>query len=253
MPRIQSLLAHWGQLLAFLRHAITALPKASWRESLRQAGELGYRSFPFVFLIMAFTGGTLVLLACVQAKRVVGDLSPVGPAFAQLVAREFGPTIVALMVAARYGAGVGAELGAMKISEQIDALRLMGASPTAYIVAPRLWAGLIAMVPLAVLGSVVAHAFGGLAAHHLFGLSWSTYLGTGLISGADVTVGVCKALAYGICVPWLACHAGLGATGGAPGVGRAATRAVIGSSIAILAADLYVGVLAFGVEKVVGG
>lgn len=211
------------------------------RETAQQAFELANRSAFFVTAVMGFVGAIMVLQACIQAQRVVGDLTTVGPGFLQLLVREFAPTIVALMIAARYGAGVAAELGAMAITEQIDALRLTGATPEGYLVGPRIVGGLVGMLPVVVLGAVVAYLTGAVAAWVSFSLPWDAYYSPRFVTHVDLGIGLAKTFAYGVAVPLVSAHAGLVARGGAPGVGRATTVAVIGSSLAVLLLDLAIG------------
>ncbi len=234
--------------LRLLRESARAVSSLEPAEVSRQTYALANRSAFFVTVVMGFVGAIMTIQACVQAERLIGDTAGIGPAFMQLVIREFGPTIVALMVAARYGAGVAAELGAMTITEQVDALRMAGAEPPGYLVLPRLVAGLLGMVPLAVLGVGVAFLAGGVAARYGFGVPWEVFRSTRFVDPGDVAVGTAKALSYGVAVPLCAAHAGLLARGGAPGVGRATTLAVIHGSIAVLFLDLVVGTIAYLIE-----
>lgn len=232
----------WRLLLATGR----ALSQLDRRAAVAQAYQLCRSvSVFFIVVVMSCVGAILVLQSASQIKRLLGDMSLIGPAFLQLVVREFGPTIVALMVAARYGAGVAAELGAMRISEQIDALRMTGAEPVPYLVLPRVVGGVVGMIPLAIFGTAVAFAAGGVTAQHVFGIGWDTYAGTRLVSLDDVFLGLAKAGAFGAAVPLVACQAGLATRGGAPGVGRAATQAVIGGSILVIALDFVLGALGY--------
>jgi phospholipid/cholesterol/gamma-HCH transport system permease protein len=234
--------------LALGAASAASLGKLEWRLATRQAYELANRAVFFIFVVMSFVGAIMVLQAAAQAQRIVGDLSAIGPAFLQLVVREFGPTIVSLMVAARYGAGVAAELGAMTITEQVDALRMTGATPAGYLVAPRVVGGLAGNVPIVVFGTAVAFVAGGIAGRWAFGIGWETFFSTRLTSLSDVIVGLAKTAAYGVAVPLVACQAGLVARGGAPGVGRATTHAVIGASTAVLFLDLVIGTLGYLIE-----
>ncbi len=215
------------------------------RHVVEQVYLVGNRSLFFVGTIMAFTGAIMVVQACTQLGRIVGDLTVVGPSFLQLIIREFGPTVAALMIAARYGAAVAAELGAMKTTEQIDALRMAGAHPVPYLVGPRVLGGLIAGVPIAAFASMTAFVSGGICANYIFGVGWDTYFRVFLVDPGDVVVGGVKAACFGVAVPLVACFAGMRARGGAPGVGRATTYAVIGASVAVLWLDLVVGVLGY--------
>jgi phospholipid/cholesterol/gamma-HCH transport system permease protein len=232
-------------IIGLLLSAATSLRGVERREVFRQAFELANRSIFFVVLVMSFVGAILVVQACTQAQKVIFDLTMVGPTFLQLLCREFGPTIVALMIAARYGAGVAAELGAMQVTEQVDAIKMAGADPVPYLVLPRVLGGLIGMVAIVTLGTGVAFVAGGYAARWGFGVGWDTYFRLGTIGRGDPLVGVIKALSYGVAVPLVSAWAGLSATGGAAGVGRATTRAVIGSSIAILLLDLVIGAVGY--------
>jgi len=197
---------------------------------------------------MGFTGGILVIQAAFQVRRQIGDLSIVGPAFLQLMVREFGPTIVAMMVAARYGAGVSAELAAMRVSEQVDALRMSGAEAAPALVAPRVIAGLVGMLPLVIYGTLIAYVSGGFAAQAAFGVSWHSYASTGMVDAVDVVVGLAKSVAFGVAVPLVASQAGLAARGGSAGVGRATTRAVIASSLTVLALDFFLGAVGLALD-----
>lgn len=233
-----------GMLLAL---AVARARPVERRAVFRQAHELANRSIFFITVTMAFTGVILVVQAASQARSIIGDLSLIGSAFLQLLVTEFGPTITALMIAARYGAGVAAELGAMTITDQVDALRMTGAEPVAYLVAPRVWGGVIGMLPITVLGSVVAYLAGGLAMHYGYAVPWDAYFDTRLTGVADAVVGAVKTLAFGAAVPLVAARAGLQASGGAPGVGLATTRAVIGASVTLLALDLIIGLCGYAV------
>ncbi len=212
--------------------------------AVRQLYELGNRSALFVVIVLGFTGAILVIQASLQAQRIIGDLGLIGPTFLQLLVREFGASITGLMVAARYGAGIAAEIGAMVVTEQVDALRMAGEEPPAYLVAPRVVAGIVGTLALAVVGSAAAYLAGGFAGYHGFGISPESYYRLTLVRGVDVVIGVVKALLFGAAVPLVASHEGLAAHGGAAGVGRATTRAVIGGSLAVLVLDLAVGSVA---------
>ncbi len=218
-----------------------------WRET----HELANRSMLFVAVVMGLTGDIMVTQAATQAQRIVGDLGLVGPAFLQLLVREFAPVIVALMVAARYGAGVAAQIATMQVTEQVDALRLAGIDEVEHLVSPRLIAGLCGMLPVVVLGGAVAYAAGAVAAHVRFDVGWHSYFNLRGLTGADVVVGVAKAVAFGLAVPLVAAFVGMQARGGAPAVGAATTRAVVGASMAVLALDLGVGIVGYLVSGLV--
>ena len=233
------------QILGLLGQTVQSLPAVEWRRVVEQVHCIGNRSIFFVGTIMSFTGAIMVVQASTQLERIIGDLTVVGPSFLQLIVREFGPVIAALMIAARYGAAVAAEIGAMKITEQLDALRMAGANPISFLVAPRVLGGVFGTVPVVVFASAIAYCVGGVSANTVFGIGWDTYFRTFLVDTGDVIVGFVKAVSFGVAVPLVACYAGLNARGGAPGVGRATTYAVIGSSVAVLCLDFIVGVLGY--------
>ena len=234
-----------GAHARLLWQALRAVPQVEPWLVFRQAFMLMNQSLLFVGATMAFVGAILVLLAADQLAYLISDLSMVGPVFLQLLVSEFGPTIVALLLAARYGAAVAAHIGTMAMTEQLDALRMAGANPIVYLVAPRVLAGVLCFVPMAVFGVAVAFGTGAWVASHAHGVGWDTYVNTRMTHIHDVAVGCTKALAYGVAVPTVAAFAGLRAHGGAPGVGRAATQAVIRASVAVLAIDLLVGALGY--------
>ncbi len=229
-------------IMQLLVQTVRFLGQVEFKRVMEQVYLIGNKSLFFVSIIMGFTGAIMVVQASTQLENIIGDLSVVGPSFLQLIIREFGPTVAAMMIAARYGAAVAAEIGAMQTTEQIDALRMAGAHPVPYLVGPRVLGGLIGTIPIAIFASVVAFGVGGISANALFGVGWETYFRVFMVSPADVIVGMTKAAVFGIAVPLVSCFAGLRARGGAPGVGRATTYAVIGSSVAVLVLDLIVGV-----------
>jgi phospholipid/cholesterol/gamma-HCH transport system permease protein len=228
-------------ILALGRQVVAGLGRMEPRLVFAQAYELANRSLFFVVVIMSFTGAILVVQACTQALRVVGDLTIIGPGFIQLLTREFGPTIVAFMIAARYGAGVAAELGAMTITEQVDAVRMAGADPASHLVLPRVLGGLIGMLPIVIFGTAIACLAGFVVAHQGFGVGWATYFRTYMVDTGDVVIGVAKSLAFGVAVPLVSAFSGLRAFGGAPGVGQATTWAVIASCLTVLGLDVLIG------------
>lgn len=241
-------LAWWRESMAIavlFTRAVRDGRQIDVKDALGHAYSVGNRSLFFVTMIMACTGAIMTLQVAAQSQRILGDLSLVGPAFLQLLIGEFGPTIVAMMIAARSGAGMAAELGSMRITEQVDAIRMAGVEPWGYLVAPRIVGCVIGMLPIAVLGTCVAYGMGGLALRHRYGLGWETYLDTSLVHLSDVVIGCIKAVAYGVVIPTVACHMGLTAQGGAPGVGRATTRAVIGASAGVLLCDLVIGTMGY--------
>lgn len=217
----------------------------AWRQVVAESYEIANASSLFVALITIFCGAIMIMQGATQAQRFIGDMSPIGPAFLQLLVREFGPIIVALMIATRYGAGVAAQIGTMVVTEQLDALRMSGVDPIVYLAAPRIWGGLFAMLPVIIFGTAVAYCTGGLLGAYVFGIGYDTYFSMRMLAMDDVIVGSLKSVVFGAVVPAAACVAGLQARGGAAGVGIATTRAVIGGSVGVLILDFVISAVGY--------
>jgi phospholipid/cholesterol/gamma-HCH transport system permease protein len=133
-------------------------------EVARQMFQVGNRSLLFVGVTLGFLGMVLVFQTCLQVNKVTGDLSQVGAEFMKVMIHEFGPTLTAMMLATRVGAGIAAEIGSMVVTEQVDALRMCGVEPVDYLIVPRFIACLVMIVGARVFGVVVALALGALTA-----------------------------------------------------------------------------------------
>ena len=218
-------------------------------EIARQMYIVGNKSVLFIAITMGFLGMVMVIQSGHQLNRVTGDLSQLGPQFLKLFIQEFAPTITALMLATRVGAGIAAEVGSMKVTEQIDALRLSGITPTSYLIAPRLVACLCMGVILTVIAIVIAFTAGGISAYSVFGLNPTVFFDASMVRTYDVVIGAIKALSYSMAIPIISGFCGLEARGGSEGVGTATTSAVIGSSFAVLLLDFIIsgiGLTGFG-------
>jgi phospholipid/cholesterol/gamma-HCH transport system permease protein len=217
-----------------------ARPRFPWRETLRQLESIGVRSTTIVLLTALFTGMVLALQTGFALERFGAKLY-VGSVVGLSLARELGPVLTALMVGGRVGAGIAAELGSMRVTEQIDAIRSLGADPVQKLVLPRVVAATLALPMLAVIANVLG-TLGGLAvAVTQFGIPGSFYLQTiyRVVVVDDFLSGVAKTFVFGWIIATVACHAGLSASGGTVGVGRATTRAVVVASISVLIADYF--------------
>jgi phospholipid/cholesterol/gamma-HCH transport system permease protein len=216
---------------------------------LRQMYEIGNRSLGFLCVVMAFMGMILTYQAGLQTQRVVPDLSLLGATFLELLVRDLAASICALMLATRVGAGIAAEIGSMVVTEQVDALSMCGADPIKHLVCPRFLACLAMFVMLVVLAACVAVGTGTWTASAFFGLNPRTFLNLSLVNASDVLVGLAKCVAYGGAIPIISSHAGLTAFGGSEGVGSATTRAVVGSSLAVIVLNFVIsgfGYVVFG-------
>jgi phospholipid/cholesterol/gamma-HCH transport system permease protein len=197
-------------------------------------------------LTSVFVGAVTTWQTAYQIKNYV-PMRYLGSAVGRAIMIELAPVLSALVVAGRVGAGMAAELGSMKVTEQVDALECMGIDPVRYLVVPRVVAGLIMMPILVVFADLVAIG-GGMAVSVLFlKVPQETF-----ISGfklffqiSDLTSGLSKAAVFGVIITLVGCDQGLGARGGALGVGRATTRAVVIASVSILIADYLIAVLMF--------
>ena len=236
--------AFLGRFGVFLAEAIVGLvvPPFRARQTLQRISFIGVRSMSVILLTGAFTGMVLGLQGVLMLRRV-GSEAFVGPAVAVSIVRELGPVLAALMVTGRAGSALAAEIGVMRITEQIDALTVMALNPVRYLVVPTLVAGVIAMPILAWVFDVVGIFGGYLVAVKLFGLSGGTYFGQiqVFLTTTDLWVGFWKSLAFGLVVTWVACYKGFYVGHGAEGVGRATTEAVVLASVMILVLDYFLG------------
>ncbi len=212
---------------------------------LEQMHEIGNRSIIFIAVTLGFLGMILIFQAGYQANQITGDLQLLGALFLQLLLREFGPTITAMMIATRVGTGMAAQIGSMVVTEQVDALRMSGAQPIDYLVVPRFLASTVMMIVLTIFGVLVSYVAGAVTAYSFFGLNPRTFLDLSMIGWFDVNIGLIKALAYGMAVPIAACQAGLSVVGGSEGVGRATTQAVVNASLAVVILDFIISGLGY--------
>ncbi len=209
-------------------------------ELVRQMYSIGNRSLFFIIVTLGFIGMVMTYEACLQLSRVTGEYSQVGPQFLRLIVSDFGPTLAGLMLATRVGAGIAAEIGSMKVTEQIDALRMSGVLPIDYLIVPRFLASLVMTVMLTVVGSGVMYAAGGLTAQYSFGVNPHVYFDIAQVRPRHLIMMTIKAAAFGAAIPIVAGFCGLRARGSSEGVGWATTAAVIGSSFAVIALDFVI-------------
>ena len=209
-------------------------------ELVRQLHAIGNRSLIFIVVTLGFIGMVMTYQACLQLARVTGDFSQVGSQLLRLIISDFGPTLTALMLATRVGAGIAAEIGSMKVTEQIDALRMSGVLPIDYLIVPRFVASLVMTLALSVFGGLVMFAAGGLTAKFSFAVNPTLFFDASAIRGRHVVLLVVKAVAYGAAIPVVAGFCGLRARGSSEGVGWATTAAVIGGSFAVIVLDFVI-------------
>ncbi len=200
--------------------------------------EIGYFSLPVVALTALFTGMVLALQSYTGFSRF-GAESAIASVVVLSVTRELGPVLAGLMVSGRAGAAIAAELGTMRVTDQIDALSTLSTEPMKYLVAPRLLAATIALPLLVVLADILGVMGGFLVATQKLGFSSGGYLTSTFsnLRSEDVVSGLIKAAVFGFVIALMGCFNGYRSRGGAQGVGAATTSAVVSASILILALD----------------
>jgi phospholipid/cholesterol/gamma-HCH transport system permease protein len=213
----------------------------SFRLTTEQMLSVGVQSLPLVVFTAVFTG----MVSAVQAAYQMADRVPMiylGSGVCKAVVIELGPVITALVVGARVGAGMAAELGTMRVTEQIDALETLAVDPLRYLALPRFVAGVVMLPALVVFANFVALLGGWVVAVLVIRIPTHTYTeGLKLFFYArDVIGGIVKAVFFGAIIATMGCFQGFRAEGGAEGVGRATTRAVVGSSVLVLIFDYVV-------------
>ncbi len=232
-----------GRLALFTGMSVSHIVRPPFypRLLLRQIIEIGYYSLPVVGLTAVFTGMVLALQSYSGFARFNAE-SAVATVVVLSITRELAPVLAGLMVAGRIGAAMAAEIGTMRVTEQIDALYTLSTNPYKYLVAPRLLAGFI-MLPFCVLVADIIGVFGGyLISIHKLGFNPAVYLKNTwqFLEVIDVVSGLVKAGVFGFLIALMGCYHGYHSRGGAQGVGSATTNAVVSASILILASNYLI-------------
>jgi phospholipid/cholesterol/gamma-HCH transport system permease protein len=239
-----SIVESLGRFGTFLGHAlwIVATPPFKLWAFVQRIHFIGFRSLLIILLTGLFTGMVLGLQIFLTLSRV-GSEAFLGPAVALSLIRELGPVLAALMVTGRAGSALTAEIGIMRITEQIDALTVMALNPMRYLVAPSLLAGLVTFPMMTAIFDVVGIFGGYLVGVELLGLSAGTYFGEmqTFVRMDDIMTGFWKSLTFGVVVTWVCTYKGFYVGHGAEGVARATTQAVVLSSVLILVWDYFMG------------
>ena len=222
--------------IASVSHCIR--PPFYLRMVVRQMIEIGYFSLPVVGLTAIFAGMVLALQSYTGFARFSAE-GAIANVVVLSITRELGPVLAGLMVAGRVGAAMAAEIGTMRVTEQVDALTTLSTNPMKYLVAPRLIAG-VTMMPILVFIADIIGVFGGyLVAVYKLGFNPSNYLQNtyDFMETGDVVSGLIKAAVFGFIITLMGCYHGYHSRGGAQGVGAATTNAVVSASILILCFD----------------
>jgi phospholipid/cholesterol/gamma-HCH transport system permease protein len=245
----EGIFIHTGLYAITLGQTVRRMASRPWhsRMFLQQAEEVGVQSLPVVLLTALFTGMVLALQSYIVFHRFAAE-SLTGLVVSMSVVRELGPVLVGLMVAGRVGASFAAELGTMRVTEQIDALWTLSTDPVRYLIMPRLIAVTV-MMPLLVVIADFIGIYGGYAISiYMLDQNPSVYIAntTQYMELNDFYSGLVKAAVFGLLIGVIGCTEGFNCQGGAAGVGRATTRAVVISCMSILIWDYFLTAWMFG-------
>jgi phospholipid/cholesterol/gamma-HCH transport system permease protein len=231
-----------GRISLMTREALVSLfrLRGTWANFIHQLYFIGVKSQSVVLITGAFTGMVLCAQTYFQFHKVKMDTATLAVVSVSMCS-ELGPVLTALMVAGRVGAAMAAELGTMKVTEQIDALRTLATHPVDYLVVPRLTASIVSLPLLTAEAITVGILAGYLVGVHLLGID-PTYSYTNMLkytNGTDVLTGLIKSVIFGVIIAIIGCYKGMTCGEGAEGVGRATTEAVVYSSITILISNFF--------------
>jgi phospholipid/cholesterol/gamma-HCH transport system permease protein len=237
---VLALCAHAGGLFLFTVSSVTSCirPPIYWRLILGQMLRIGYFSLPVVGLTAFFTGGVLALQIFIGGNRYGAEA--IVPQIVVLgITRELGPVIAGLMVAGRVAAAIAAEIGTMRVTEQIDALTTLATNPIKYLVVPRLLAAVVTMPILVAIADSIGVFGGYIVSTQSLNFNGAVYIKNSVdfMTQSDVVSGLIKSAVFGFIIALMGCYNGFHSKGGAQGVGTATTNAVVSSSILILAAN----------------
>ena len=226
-----------GELTLFISKALynALTPPFYFKNFFKQVMDIGCYSLPVVGLTTIFAGMVIAMqsysgFSSVGAESMVADVVLIS------VTRELAPVLSALMVAGRIGAAMAAEIGTMKVTEQLDALVTLSTNPFKYLFAPRMWGGLVVLPFLVLFGDVIGIFGGYVVGIYKLGFNPANYINATLeyLQALDIITGVIKAAVFGFIIALMGCYNGYKSRGGAQGVGEATTNAVVSASILIL-------------------
>lgn len=239
-----NILRSMGDMFIFLATAIfyIFIPPFKFRILLKQIRFFGNKSLVVIVLTGAFTGMVLGLQVFYTLRKF-GSEALLGPAVALSLVRELGPVLSALMVTGRAGSALTAEIGIMRITEQIDAILAMALNPIRYLIVPNIVAAIIVFPLLGAVFNLVGIYSGYIVGVKVLGLSQGTYFSQieNFLGMEDIRIGFVKSVFFGLVVSWVCCWKGYTAEYGAEGVSKATTQAVVLSSVLILVSDYIIG------------
>ncbi|MAV99329.1 MAG: ABC transporter permease [Rhodobiaceae bacterium] len=245
---VLNLFAHIGKISIFFYEIIicTFTLPLYFKTFFNQVIKIGYNSLPVIGLTAFFTGSVLALQIYVGGSRFNAE-SIVASIVALGITRELGPVIAGLMLAGRVSASISAEIATMKVTEQLDALTTLSTNPIRYLVVPRVLAALLTLPILVLIADIIGIMGGFVVGTQSLGFIEQSYIKNtfDIIQLNDVISGLIKAAVFGFIVAFMGCYHGYNSTGGAQGVGRSTTKAVVSASILILASNYILTSLVF--------
>lgn len=248
MNKVISFFRETGQIFLLFVQIVTQMVRPPYKiqRTVAQMVEIGVNTLPIAMIMATFTGMVLAVQAYHQFKKFDME-SYIGSLVSVSMCMELGPVLTAIIVAGRMAGATAAEIGTMKVTEQIDALYTLAVHPIRYLAVPRLWAALIMLPVLTVFTDFVGILGGYLMAIFKYGIRSSVYIDKTILFLCPwyIISGLIKAFFFGAIIITIGCHKGFTTSGGAEGVGRAATSAVVISSILILVSDYFLTILLF--------
>lgn len=239
-----------GRLVMFAGNTLSSVFKPPFypRMILRQMVDIGYYSLPVIGLTAIFTGAVLALQSYSGFSRFSAE-SSIAIVVVLSITRELGPVLAGLMVAGRIGAAFAAEIGTMRVTEQIDALVTLSTNPFKYLMFPRVLAGVLMLPCLVLLADVIGVMGGYLVSVHKLGFASEPYINStfNYLEIKDVVSGLVKAAVFGFIITLMGCYHGYYSGKGAQGVGAATTHAVVSSSVLILLFNYIITELFFAI------
>lgn len=239
-----------GSLSFFGGQMVRALPQVfrRFRLTTQQMVIMGVNSLPLIMVTSIFTGAVSAWQAAYQMKGYI-PLRYLGTTVSKAIFIELAPVLTALVVAGRVGASIAAELGSMKVTEQIDALETLAIDPMRYLVVPRVFAGVVMLPILTIFANAIALSGALLVSIFFVGISADLFLNSVKLFFylSDLASGLLKAAIFGGIIALIGCYQGFQTEGGAEGVGRATTHAVVIASVLILVSDYVVATILFSV------
>lgn len=220
------------------------------KQVIKQVARIGMESLPIVSLISLFTGMVLALQSAYQMQKISAEMY-IASLVALSMTRELGPVLTALIVAGRCGASITAEVGTMKVTEQIDAMETMGTNPINYLVMPRFWALLLSLPVLTIYSDFIGIVGGYIIGRYKLRITHHMYqrMTFDPLSHKDIYSGLLKSVVFAVIICVVACFEGLNASEGAEGVGKATTSSVVRSFILIIAADCLLTALLYFIGR----